>query len=50
VRGEDVVARLGGDEFLIVAAGLTHGDEAAAVAEKDHCGPRRTLSRSMNVN
>lgn len=34
VRGEDVVARLGGDEFLIVAGGLTHGDEAAAVAEK----------------
>jgi diguanylate cyclase (GGDEF)-like protein/PAS domain S-box-containing protein len=34
VRGEDVVARLGGDEFLIVAGGLVHGDEAAAVAEK----------------
>jgi diguanylate cyclase (GGDEF)-like protein/PAS domain S-box-containing protein len=34
VRGEDVVARLGGDEFLIVAGGLGHGDEAAAVAEK----------------
>ena len=34
VRGEDVVARLGGDEFLIVASGLLHGDEAAAVAEK----------------
>jgi diguanylate cyclase (GGDEF)-like protein len=34
VRGEDVVARLGGDEFLIVAGGLSHGDEAAAVAEK----------------
>ncbi|MBI5790212.1 MAG: EAL domain-containing protein [Rhodocyclales bacterium] len=34
VRGDDVVARLGGDEFLIVAGGLVHGDEAAAIAEK----------------
>ena len=34
VRGDDVVARLGGDEFLIVAGGLDHGDEAAAIAEK----------------
>ena len=34
VRGDDVVARLGGDEFLIVAGGLGHGDEAAAIAEK----------------
>lgn len=34
VRGDDVVARLGGDEFLIVAGGLEHGDEAAAIAEK----------------
>jgi diguanylate cyclase (GGDEF)-like protein len=34
VRGDDVVARLGGDEFLIVAGGLAHGDEAAAIAEK----------------
>ncbi len=34
VRGEDVVARLGGDEFLIVAGDLSHGDEAAAIAEK----------------
>jgi PAS domain S-box-containing protein len=49
VRGEDVVARLGGDEFLIVAGGLTHGDEAAAVAEKS-LRPLPTLSRSMNVN
>ena len=34
VRGDDVVARLGGDEFLVVAGGLDHGDEAAAIAEK----------------
>ena len=34
VREEDVVARLGGDEFLVVAGGLIHGDEAAAIAEK----------------
>lgn len=34
VRGDDIVARLGGDEFLIVAGGLDHGDEAAAIAEK----------------
>ena len=34
IRGEDVVARLGGDEFLVVAGGLAHGDEAAAIAEK----------------
>ena len=34
VRRDDVVARLGGDEFLIVASGLTYGDEAAAIAEK----------------
>jgi diguanylate cyclase (GGDEF)-like protein/PAS domain S-box-containing protein len=34
VRGDDIVARLGGDEFLIVAGGIDHGDEAAAIAEK----------------
>jgi len=34
VRAEDTVARLGGDEFLIIASGLEHGDETAAIAEK----------------
>jgi diguanylate cyclase (GGDEF)-like protein/PAS domain S-box-containing protein len=34
VRDEDTVARLGGDEFLIIVGGVTHANDAGAIAEK----------------
>ncbi len=36
LRNEDMIARLGGDEFAVLVEGVTHANDAGAVAEKLH--------------
>jgi len=53
VRRTDTVARLGGDEFTVIMEGVTHVDQAAALAEKILAALRRPFridGQDLHIN